>query len=201
MKRLKIIFIILFIPLLVLSSYNLSAAYSTNKILYYDGKNKEFKYYNTSNHVLFDNFKELMPGDKKEDSITISAKNISKDSRLYMEIKNNEILDYVNIKVYSNDMAVFDSAKESEKRILLYTFNKDDDITLKFVIQIDKEVGNEIDEAKFDFDLNFIMEDSEGVIIPATFDNSHIFLNIGAFIVSLLMISILILKKEKEIIK
>ena len=201
MKRLKIIFIILFIPLLVLSSYNLSAAYSTNKILYYDGKNKEFKYYNTSNHVLFDNFKELMPGDKKEDSITISAKNISKDSRLYMEIKNNEILDYVNIKVYSNDMAVFDSAKESEKRILLYTFNKDDDSTLKFVIQIDKEVGNEIDEAKFDFDLNFIMEDSEGVIIPATFDNSHIFLNIGAFIVSLLMISILILKKEKEIIK
>lgn len=199
MKKIRLLILLGSILLLIFSSYSLSSAYSNVATLTYDGKSKSFSYSNTTNQIVFSDFTDMMPGDNKEETATITAKNISQKSNLFMNIKNKNILDTIDLKVYSNKELIFDSSKQDSADILIHTFTKDETIEISFVVSISTEVGNEVDEAELDFDVDFMIEEEGKEKIPATYDNGHIKLNILLLFISIAGIVISSKLKEKKI--
>ena len=68
-KKLLVIVIGLNILIAIFLSVKLNQAYSLKPTIYYDGQKKEFTYFNVENKDLFNDLKEIMPGDVKEQEI------------------------------------------------------------------------------------------------------------------------------------
>ena len=108
MKTRILIFILIFsILMIVLSGVKLNQSYSTEPTIYYDGQKKEISFINIKDTDIFRDFKELMPGDRKEQEILFKADNIKKNTKIFLSLANNvdkEILKF--IKIYENDKEI-----------------------------------------------------------------------------------------------
>lgn len=201
MKKIKLLFIILFSFILIYSSINLTLAYANSKTLIYDGKTNSFVYNNSKQADFFDDFKEVMPGDVISQEVKIKAININEPVSMYINMNTSEfnIYDYANIKIYGNDKLLFDSNNQSDDLIAVNKFKNNEEYNLKMVMSIPKEVGNEVEELSTNLKIDFVIEDNGKTYkVPKTFDDSNIYINIILLIVSIIMIIILVSKKENS---
>lgn len=191
MKK-KILFIIIFLVLLSMSIGNITKAYSNENTLYYDGNKKELIYFNKKDKEVFDQFKNLMPGDEKEQEIIIEANNINTKTDLYLKITEKfAFSEYLDIKLYKNNKEL--TNLEGKTGIIkIHTFNKDEKITLKLKVTIKEELGNEIEDKKSNFKWTFMVQEKELIDVPYTYDSSNLLINLIILFLSLIAIVIIL---------
>lgn len=203
MKKVKLLTLIIFTVILVYSVIEGSLSYSNKESLVYDGNSKTFTYINLNKEDLFVDLKGLMPGDKKTQVLNINLNNINNNNKMYIRIlKDNDILDKINFKIYKDSKVIFDNKKDIDNYNYLINIYKDGDLK-KFSIILDLEVptyiGNEIQDIKSNLEWIFLVEDEGNyseVVQTAVIDRSVIY--IITSILSLLIIILLIKSIEKE---
>lgn len=198
MRKTKIL--ILLILLIVLFSFSWETlAFLNSKTLYYNGNTNKFSYINTNNTELFDSFKELMPGDTAEESILFKGTNIKEGSTLYIEVKDDEILDFVNVEVYEDENLV---TSNPTNETILKALNKNEEFEIKIKLKVDENVGNEIENLEKKLNISFVIKNPNGdVISPKTGDSSRLLINLIIMVISLVGIIYTIFYKrnhEKE---
>lgn len=201
MKNIKKILIIIFLLILIINTKEISLAYTNDSIIYYDGKSKEFTYFNTNKEDLFKSFKNLMPGDIKEETIYIKTNNLTNITNMYLKIDSNnneDTLKKIKFKIETKDNIIYDNTNIDTTSIL-HKFEKEEDIPITFKIEIPKEIGNELQDLTMNFKWNFLIEENDKIVeVPFTYDNSNIIINITLAITSLLSIIILLFIKNKK---
>lgn len=202
MKKVKAILLIVAVFILFISSANLILAKVNDKSIIYNGRTKSFSYYNISKNDLFTNFKELMPGDSKKETILFKTENINSNTTLYAKfisiggIPNNDIM----FRIYRDDKLIHDDYlyKDVNELINLTEFSKDATTKLTFELYVPTSVSNEVSDlsvnAKFDFIIK--EEGSENTINPKTYDDISIY--IVMFALSLISIIVILLYNKKE---
>ena len=198
MRKTKIL--ILLILLIVLFSFSWETlAFLNSKTLYYNGNTNKFSYINTNNTELFDSFKELMPGDTAEESILFKGTNIKEGSTLYIEVKDDEILDFVNVEVYEDENLV---TSNPTNETILKALNKNEEFEIKIKLKVDENVGKEIENLEKKLNISFVIKNHNGdVISPKTGDSSRLLINLIIMVISLVGIIYTIFYKrnhEKE---
>jgi len=198
MKNIKSIKILVFVfSIIILMFSNISYA-NSNITLEYNGNNQSFKYVNTKNTDLLSDLKDLMPGDKREQIITIQSKNIKEETKMYLKMNNigmNELLsNKISFRIYKGDSIIFDNAihTASEQLINLHTFSKDDAFDMRVVIDVSEEVGNEVEDLTLSIEWKFMVEEAGEYIdvdLPQTSDNIMIYVWLAIF--AILMLSLL----------
>ena len=201
MKNIKKILIIIFLLILIINAKEISLAYTNDSIIYYDGKSKEFTYFNTNKEDLFKSFKNLMPGDIKEETIYIKTNNLTNITNMYLKIDSNnneDTLKKIKFKIETKDNIIYDNTN-IDTTTILHKFEKEEDIPITFKIEIPKEIGNELQDLTMNFKWNFLIEENDKIVeVPFTYDNSNIIINITLAITSLLSIIILLFIKNKK---
>lgn len=184
-KKLAII-IVLSISILLSMMYGLklNQAYSPLPTVYYDGQKRTFTYLNVNHKDLLPSFKEIMPGDVKEQKILLKFGNIKKKTKVYLNVNkdaNSDVLKYMKLYVDGKEITF------NDKNILLGTFTKDAQSTLKVVFALPKEVGNEIEEVTKAFNWNMLIQEENGELleVPQTYDDSNVIIYFIIFILSL----------------
>lgn len=183
-KKLLIIVFGLSIIIIAFSGIKLNQSYSPLPTIYYDGEKKEFTYLNIENEDLFTDLKDIMPGDIKEQEILFKAGNVSKNTRVFLNItkdSNENLSEY--IKVYIDDNEFVDSSENIE----IGTFLENDEIRLKVVVDVPKEVGNEIQDLNYNLKCKILVQEENGdlIEIPNTYDNSNINIYIIMCVISI----------------
>ena len=185
--------------MIVLSGVKLNQSYSTEPTIYYDGQKKEISFINIKDTDIFRDFKELMPGDRKEQEILFKADNIKKNTKIFLSLANNvdkEILKF--IKIYENDKEI----TINNEYVNIANLYNDGIIKLKIVVEIPKEIGNEIEEQKGNIEWNILIqeENDELINVPNTYDENNIILYFAIIGICLIVMiySIIELKNIKK---
>lgn len=194
-KTVVLIIICLSILMLISSTIKITQAYKSEPTIYYNGKNKEIVYFNVKDKDLFPNLKDLMPGDKKEQEIILKADNIKKTTKVFLEFsgeRNNFILNYITVFLGDEELS------KENNTIQIANNSQDFETKLKVVVDVPKEVGNEIEDQVYRIDWNILIqeEDSELIKVPNTFDNTNIVLYFCMFFISIFVMIVAIIKMK-----
>lgn len=187
----KKIIILVSILVLAFSITKIGYTLEKNPTIYYDGRKNQIKFINSDNKDLFPELKNLMPGDKKEQGISLKIRNISDVTTLFIKIKNLDVLPpYITIKTYIDDREI----NTSDEYIKLGSFSEETDIDLKVVVTVPKEASNEIENIEHEVVWDFLAQKENSQIeeIPETNDNIIIYIIL--LITSLIVIIIAIIK-------
>ena len=195
----KKVFIILLLGVLIYSSIQLTKTFSSDNSLYYDGNSKQFTYYNSSQGDFFDDFKDLIPGDVREQTVTIRGVNIKKRTKLFIRLDTDideSILSLINISVYKDD-ELLDSSTDT---IEITDLNEDSNIVLKLRLEVPIEVDNIISDKVSIMRWSFLVEEDEDLIeVPNTYDSSHII--IYSIILGLSLLGLILLITNKKVLE
>ena len=189
--------IIISLLIIIIASFNVKNTISGNNTIYYDAKNKTFNYFNINKNDIFDGFKDMIPGDTKEQSIKIKILNKSIDTDLYIRINkelSKDALKYINIHFYKDGEELI----KNEELYKVTNFKNEDEIELKVKVEVPKETNNEIENLSANLSWEFLVEENGDLKeVPYTYDGSHLYLNLLLLLISIIVI-IISLKKLKE---
>lgn len=208
MKKIKISIILLSIIIFIFSIIKISQAYTTIPTICFDGNKKEISFINDSNGDLFNNLKDIMPGDIREQEILLKLENMNNEIKIFLKIEEDELPKGVNIETFLENQKL----EKKEDYIILGTFNKNQEIKLKVKLEVAKEVGNELQDLerniKWDIliqenpeenNTNGEMDKNDLTQVPYTYDNSRIEIYIILCLISLIGIIITSFKlKERK---
>lgn len=228
MKKIIITILLFSILITIFSLTKITQGYNNLPTICFDGKQKEILFINDDKGDLFNNLKDLMPGDKKQQDIILKVENIKADTKLYLKIDSgdNELPLGVNIKLYENNSEL----KPINGLINLGTFTKDEEITLKVLVEVSNEVGNEVQDLKHNVNWEIYVQENdetdntntsgnntidnitnnsgseieisedELIEVPYTYDNSNITTYIIICVISfvIMIIAIILLTRENN---
>ena len=187
----------------------------------YDGKAQEFIFEPRSDYTptdLFPNFKDVMPGDKLTQSITVKNER-SNEVKVNIYIRSlgalegsEAFLSQLNMKVVrseNNTMAyMFDAAADQTAGMTdwvylgtLYSGGEVNlDVVLGIPVELDNNYQNQIGYLDWEFMIEEFPVDPDDPKPPQTSDNSNLGLWLAVMICSLTMMIILLVwsKKDKE---
>lgn len=141
------------------------AAQGTPEIIY-DGKEQTFYFENVSEDDLFSNLKEMMPGDKVKQQITVRTKKLSKPTSIYLkaDCENAEVFDNMKFYVEQDGKQISQNA-EAFDEIKLGQYNSDSSTNLTVTLEVPVTVGNEIADKEYHINWTVIaQEDGKDVI-------------------------------------
>ena len=136
MKKVKIIILLFSIILICFSCIKITQGYSNLPTVYFDGNKKEILFLNANNGDLFNNLKELMPGDKESQDILLKFDNINNEIKVFLKITNRELDELPNgvtVNLYENEKKL----EQKEDLINLGTFSKDEESNLRVEVKLE----------------------------------------------------------------
>lgn len=173
MKKIIYVIIIFCFILIILSSSKISKAYKNIPTICYDGLKKEIVFFNANGTDLFKNFKELMPGDKKEQDILLELDNINKKTKILLKnnFNNNSYLNLFKIIIYIDNIRV----EPKNDYIEIGQYEDDKKINIKVILDIPNDLSTEIND-NINIDWEFLVQEDENEIfeVPKTYDNTNI---------------------------
>lgn len=170
MKILKRLLILLCVFIL---STNITVLAEGVAKITFDGNTKDFK---MDEDIFNINFNDVLPGDILEKSVDLELKNIKDETRVYLEIKsdNVNIPEDISFRVLANDEVILDGVNTSLEPYLLIDTKKDSLINFKIQIEVPTSIGNEVKNLDKDNIWSFIIEDESGKHhIPDTSDSNN----------------------------
>ncbi len=195
-----VLIILLSLILIIFCGVKINRAYNEGPTIIYDGQKKEITYHNINDKEIFTDLTELMPGDVRQRVVTLKAENIKNKTKLFLKMNHDideNVLKY--IKVYADNKEL----KNHEEFIEIGDFTDDNEIQLKIVVDIPKEVGNEIESLNYSVEWNILVQEEDGklVNVPNTFDDNNIVLYVFIMIIAMIILvysirKIVILVKE-----
>ena len=160
MKKITIEVVLLSVFIMGFSLIKVTQGYSQIPTIYFDGSKKEISLINDNNGDLFNNLKELMPGDERTQNILLKLDNINSDTKVYLKIvdkEDNELPQGVTIKLYQDDIELEKSGEFTN----LGTFSKDKTVNLKVVLKIPNKIGNEIQNLEHRMKWELFIQENE----------------------------------------
>lgn len=194
MKKNQMLFLGIFLLIMLLFSLNKTLA--NEKAIYYDVKNQKLIFSNLYSDDLFDEFKDLIPGDVKEQEIKLIV-NGNEGINMYLKIDhvdNKDILNNIDIKFLKDGNELI---KNNE--VFKIIDEKDQSATLKMILSIPTSVDNEIEGYNNNFKMTFYVENNNELEeVPKTYENSIMIYYVLLFTSAILLV--LVIKKvlEKE---
>lgn len=184
MKKLQITILLLEMIIIIFCGTKLTAAYSNEPTISYNGRIKKMTLLNIKDTDMFYNFKEMMPGDKKEQEIVFKLEQIKSNTKIFLETNEQELEPYIDMKMYINSTEI----EKNKGTIYLGNFSKDSQVKLKVIIEIPKEVGNEIENLKKEIKWKILVQEDEDKLmeVPKTYDTNTM-LYIIVMIISLMI--------------
>ena len=170
MKKITIVVSLLSILIMGFSLIKVTQGHSQIPTIYFDGSKKEISLINDNNGDLFNNLKELMPGDERTQNILLKLDNINTDTKVFLKIvdkEDNELPQGVTIKLYQND----DELEKTEQFINLGTYSKDKTVNLKVVVKVSNEIGNEVQDLEQNFNWKIFIQENEESNTNSTVNN------------------------------
>ena len=140
----------------------------------YDGAERDFRLENAEGTDLFPEFKQMMPGDKVTQEITVAVENTDGPVTVYMTpgpaaMEQPEIFKNVRLTVYADGDVVSNATldqltqipggSKGDKGIELYTFEEPGEKTLEAVLTVEPEAGNELMDAQATVNWKFTVQD------------------------------------------
>ena len=140
----------------------------------YDGAERDFRLENAEGTDLFPEFKQMMPGDKVTQEITVAVENTDGPVTVYMTpgpaaMEQPEIFKSVRLTVYADGDVVSNATldqltqipggSKGDKGIELYTFEEPGEKTLEAVLTVEPEAGNELMDAQATVNWKFTVQD------------------------------------------
>lgn len=193
--------------LFTISLIKLTPSFSSDKSLYYSKGTQKFVYYNIDKDDFFNAFKDMIPGDIREDEVTIH----NDKTNIYMKIQkqeNDDINDNFVVKFYKNGTEL----NESDELIKICD-ESEESTKIKMHVEIPITVGNEIESFNNIYEISFYVEkeeladedtdddDEELIEVPKTYDQGVIiYYVILALSLITLISSIVLLTKYKRTI-
>lgn len=219
MKKIVITILLFSVLIIGFSLTKITQGYDKLPTICFDGNQKEILFINDDEGDLFNNLKDLMPGDRKEQDIILKVENIKTNTKLYLKINDEDNLLPlgISIKLYKNG----NELKPINGLINLGNFSKDEETTLKVLVEVSNEVGNEIQDSKCNINWEiFVQENDEDsnttenisnnpvnnieitenelLEVPYTYDDSNINIYIVICIISFIIMIIAIITFLKE---
>lgn len=202
MKIKRVLLILICVVIMLFSASKLSYALSPNPTIVYDGLTNDFNFFNVDNNDLFYNFKELVPGDTKEEIINIKVNNISEKRSLYLTVnyQNKRILDNINITVYADDNIILDNDSIKSDYIKLKTFDNSGKLKLKIKVEVPVFAGNELSDLSQSIRWDLFIENENGdkFKIPSTIDDSNIYTYVLIFIITFIALIFILILENKD---
>lgn len=202
MKIKRVLLILICVVIMLFSASKLSYALSPNPTIVYDGLTNDFNFFNVDNNDLFYNFKELVPGDTKEEIINIKVNNISEKRSLYLTVnyQNKRILDNINITVYADDNIILDNDSIKSDYIKLKTFDNSGELKLKIKVEVPVSAGNELSDLSQSIRWDLFIENENGdkFKIPSTIDDSNIYTYVLIFIITFIALIFILILENKD---
>ena len=214
MKKIVITILLFSVLIIGFSLTKITQGYDKLPTICFDGNQKEILFINDDEGDLFNNLKDLMPGDRKEQDIILKVENIKTNTKLYLKINDEDNLLPlgISIKLYKNG----NELKPINGLINLGNFSKDEETTLKVLVEVSNEVGNEIQDSKYNINWEiFVQENDEDsnttenisnnpvnnieitenelLEVPYTYDDSNINIYIVICIISFIIMIIAII--------
>lgn len=219
MKKIVITILLFSVLIIGFSLTKITQGYDKLPTICFDGNQKEILFINDDEGDLFNNLKDLMPGDRKEQDIILKVENIKTNTKLYLKINDEDNLLPlgISIKLYKNG----NELKPINGLINLGNFSKDEETTLKVLVEVSNEAGNEIQDSKYNINWEiFVQENDEDsnttenisnnpvnnieitenelLEVPYTYDDSNINIYIVICIISFIIMIIAIITFLKE---
>lgn len=202
MRIKRVLLILIFVVIMLFSASKLSYALSPNPTIVYDGLTNDFNFFNVDNNDLFYNFKELVPGDTKEEIINIKVNNISEKKIIYLTVnyQNKRILDNINITVYADDNIILDNDSIKSDYIKLKTFDNSGELKLKIKVEVPPSAGNDLSDfsQSIRWDLFIENENGDKFKIPSTIDDSNICAYVLIFIITFIALIFILILENKD---
>ena len=108
MKKIIITILLFSVLVSIFSLTKITRGYDNLPTICFDGKQKEILFINDNKGDLFNNLKELMPGDKKQQDIILKLENIKFDTKEILDVK---WLDIEKVKNMTNrELRGYDTA-------------------------------------------------------------------------------------------
>lgn len=213
--------IITLLIVLVITLSSVTSVYAADGKVIYDGKARDFIFEQGSDYSptdLFDNFKDVMPGDTLTQKITVKNDEANKVKvKLYIRSlgahkDSEEFLSHLSLKVQKsedNEMAyMFDAPADQTAQLTewvylgtLYSGGEVNlDITLDVPVELDNEFQNAVGYLDWEFKAEEFPTEDTDPKPPQTGDNNHIRLWLIIMIIALCTVIVLIVlsKKNKE---
>ena len=188
MDTLKKILLICSCLCLIGSCAGLTFAYTAAETptLLYDGRAKSLTVLNTQENDLFENIKDLMPGDVRTQEISLQAENLTGDASIWLKADCDEntaqILNELTLSVYADDRLISSgpagSGGQLGSGVQLYEFTDNRSVPLRVELSVPTEAGNELADVQEHLQWIFTVQDASGtdVVPPQTGENSNVIL-------------------------
>jgi len=205
----KVFMVLICCALFIITGIDIGWAFWKDPIICYDGRKKEIRLLNVEQLDLFENFKDIIPGDTVTQSLYMKGKNIQNPANMYLHIEVNdeiEIPQGIKLKVYAENQLIsekfLDHCKEDKKEIFLHQYEKSDILKLDMVLEVPTNIGNEISNLCKEVYWTFVVQEDSLVVLPETGDAGipigTVVINICSLIV---IVGILISKSKDSFIK
>ena len=174
----------------ILSLSQVVLAASSQPGVSYDGQQKKLSLVNAPNSDLFLSFKQLMPGDQKEQTVMLQAKNINHPVHFYLRAKGSDEIDLppgISLSVYHEGTVIFEGPIDSNavhEDVLLHTFDTEGSASLTIVLNVPVSVGNEIQNLEKHIYWDFVVQDSETENSPETGVTSNLMAPMAGMLIS-----------------
>lgn len=154
--------------------------FAADSTILYDGKKQEVAFEHISGTDLFQGFKNLMPGDTREQLIKLNVKRIGRETSFYLtadcDERTKELLHDVTLSLYHGETLLLENAKMSES-LKLATLGEGQEVRLRAVLKVPVTLGNEIAGEKLPIKWHFIVQqDGKEIVnetVPDQFETQH----------------------------
>lgn len=175
MKKIHLFLILLICTLVSTWAVSYTIAYSAEPTVRYDGRKQEFYFLNITEKDLFQDLKEVVPGDKITQRIRIGVGNCQKQTEMYLRgesIDADKLPETIKLKVYQGENLISEGSLNEQGNlkdgVRLYRFTKDAEIELQVVLEIPDSIGNEVADLRKEIQWIFTINEYEGTTIFGT---------------------------------
>lgn len=199
-------FVVILLALLLVCSGALAADGSVS----YEGGAEKFVFLPGSEYTdsdMFDNFKDVMPGDELVQMIRVQN-DTDKKVRIYMRAEgaseeDQDFLNQLHLNVESGSKEIFDAQSDETaqltKNTLLGTFKKSGGTDLTVTLTVPADLGNEYMNRKGIVPWTFLVEEVPEEETPKTGDwfNTAAWIGAGVLLAAALALVLIAMKRRK----
>lgn len=147
-------------------------AFASSPEIVYDGKSQKVTFEHVNQTDLFENMKNMMPGDERSQKIILRAKNIHRETSFYLRAQcdeqTKEVLKDLTMDLYCNGKLLMENCFVFED-VKLGRVTQKDELELEAVLNVPLSLGNEAAGQTYQIDWYFVAQEDGEEVIEAEF--------------------------------
>ncbi len=200
-NKLKITAMVILSVFILMTSVSFGA--DSPKITY-NGQQHKFFIENTDHGDLFASFKDLMPGDKVVQDISIQTKDLTQETTLLLKSEYDaefkETLEQLQFHI-EKDGKIVSSSFSINDPLVIGKFSKDSFADIKVILEVPLSVNEQITDKEYHIKWTFIAQEDGKIVAEdsvQTGDSTPVILYTGIFFIAIIILILILLLKKKK---